>query len=861
VPERPLLLLPSAAPAERGKKGGGGAGPAPLGRTRQQERLGPRLAELSAAFESRRVQLQANAAGVAPEDVLVIETAGTVEEFVKALRRVDGFEFLAEFDELEVPADDDFFAIKKEQRVGYTGRVYLVFTNQAAFAQLLRLWGVWQSSAPFPRGLAKWREVFELLRDIRPWNASDRLEETGVLDDWSERVESGEEFVPCEIELWYRDSELTRNAASNSVRVRIAELGGIVLQEATVEGIRYHALAVRLPIQAVELMLDSESRANVRLAQSEQIQFFRASGQMAAPEQGVVVQRGTEFEGDAPAGDPVVALFDGLPLQRHLALESRLVVDDPDGYEQLYAADSRWHGTAMASLIVWGDLHDEGRVPIPQPLYVRPILQPNIPPAGINLPANEQVAESVLIVDLLHRAVRRLFEADGVDAPVAPRVAVVNLSVGIRDRPFSGVLSPLAKLLDWLAWKYSVLFVVSAGNYSDAVQPGMPWSALEVGPPENISTAVLKALAGDSRNRRTLSPAEAMNVLTVGSLHDDADTAAFHAGTHLDPIPRGLPSPFNAHGPGYRRSIKPDVLAAGGRIQFVKPILSGATELKLTRTASAPGMLVAAPGPLSADLGHTSRSRGTSNSAALLSHAAALLIPAIEELREGEGADSLQGISNALLVKLLLAHSARWGAAGTEIRSRLQTRRGAKEVAATLTRLLGFGGVSASDIGTCTPYRVTGIGGGVLSEGSGAEHRFPLPPSLSGKRGLRRVTVTLAWFTPVSPLSHRWRSAHLWFENPKSKLRVNREGPDWQATQRGTLQHDTFVGDDAVAFVEGDDLVVKVSCREDAPSLTTPVPYSLAVTLEVETSIGIEIYEEVRERVRQRLRVEAQGAN
>jgi hypothetical protein len=44
--------------------------------------------------------------------------------------------------------------------------------------------------------------------------------------------------------------------------------------------------------------------------------------------------------------------------------------------------------------------------------------------------------------------VRRLFEEDGNQPPVAPQVRVVNLSIGIRDRVFDSALSPLARLLD-----------------------------------------------------------------------------------------------------------------------------------------------------------------------------------------------------------------------------------------------------------------------------------------------------------------------------------------------------------------------------------------------------------------------------
>lgn len=158
------------------------------------------------------------------------------------------------------------------------------------------------------------------------------------------------------------------------------------------------------------------------------------------------------------------------------------------------------------------------------------------------------------------------------------------------------------------------------------------------------------------------------------------------------------------------------------------------------------------------------------------------------------------------------------------------------------------------------------VEGGRHGSETGAEHRFPLPPSLSGKRGWRRLVVTLAWMTPVHPLNHRWRRAHVWFSSPKSKLSVGsnkhleRRGADWQAVQRGTVQHEVFEGEKAAAFVDGDEVVIHVSCREDAAVLSDAVPYALAVTLEVDDAIGVDIYTEVRERVQTKLRVAAGGA-
>lgn len=856
--ERPLLLLPEATTTTRGKKGGGGRGPAKLGAGRQQERLGPRLEELERALASKRVQLQTAATGVVPEDVLVLETAGTVEEFVKAVSKIEGFEFLSEYDEQDIPSDNDFFVEKAGVRVTYTGRVYMVFMNQDAFQQLQMLWQRFQSGTRFDRGLTKWRDVFELLRDIRPWGVKDRLEETGVLQDWIARVQQNVEQVHCEIELWFRDNLQRRQVASQSVRVRVQELGGAVLSEGVVPGIHYHGLAVRLPIAAVQQVVNEQTRNQVELVQSEQIQFFRAAGQMAVHAPGKSAPSMTTYMGPQPSGPARVALLDGFPLQNHAALANRLIVDDPDGFETDYRADARAHGTGMASLIIWGDLNKTNRSSIPQPLYVRPIMRPVFPPDWTGQEPRELVPEGTLIVDLVHRAVRRLFEPEGNTASAAPEVALINFSIGVLDRPFAGTLSPLARLLDWLSWTHGVVFVVSAGNYLHEVDTGKPWSELQSLARQDLTAIILLSVAADMRNRRALSPAEAMNAITVGALHYDDDTSVTTA-TRVDPVPTGYPSPLNAHGLGYRRSIKPDLLVPGGRLQFDRPVQDQATRLRPVRVAASPGMQVAAPGALAGDLTHTAKSCGTSNAAALLSRIGAFLAPVLTELRQGGETTALADVPDGVLIKTLLAHGARWGELGKSLHGHFESIEDADKRTEQVTRLLGFGRLEIEDVAECSPTRVTGISGGALSADGGAEHRLPLPPSLSGKRGWRRLTVTLGWFTPINPLSHKWRKAHLWFETPKSKLKVSRVGPDWQTAQRGTLQHDTFEGESAAAFIDGEDIVVRVSCREDAPGLEDSVSYAIALTLEVTDALGVDIYAEVRERVQQRLRVQATG--
>lgn len=97
MPERPLLVLPSPGePLARQKlPRGGGEFPRPT-RKRQAERLSPQFAALQEAFDKRRAQLRTEASNLVPEEVVVLETVGTVDNFIRAVERVPEMEYLAE---------------------------------------------------------------------------------------------------------------------------------------------------------------------------------------------------------------------------------------------------------------------------------------------------------------------------------------------------------------------------------------------------------------------------------------------------------------------------------------------------------------------------------------------------------------------------------------------------------------------------------------------------------------------------------------------------------------------------------------------------------------------------------------------
>ena len=191
-------------------------------------------------------------------------------------------------------------------------------------------------------------------------------------------------------------------------------------------------------------------------------------------------------------------------------------------------------------------------------MYVRPILKPH---RGFDDNFTEAVPEEVLPVDLVHRAVVRLFDGEGREPPASPGVRVVNLSIGDRARPFLREMSAWARLLDWLSWKYNVLFVVSAGNHHQKITFDVPGGEVRDLPARSRQRMVISALAKDTRNRRLLSPAETLNGVTVGAVH--ADNSGQGPNILVDPSATGLPSVISAHGPGYRRAIKPDIQLPG----------------------------------------------------------------------------------------------------------------------------------------------------------------------------------------------------------------------------------------------------------------------------------------------------------
>lgn len=812
-------------------------------RTSQQvQRLAPQFKDLVDAFEERRLELAATTAGAEPERVLVLEISGSVDDFVRAVRRIPRLEWLAELELEELSPEPDFFEPGHEvERL--PGRLFLIMSSQGALQQLLSLWNRFRRhpSQPFPRRLGPWREVLRRLSRIRTWDERDRLEETGILNDWRDRIQRGEGSIPFEAELWFRSNPLIRQRAEAEFTDLIALVGGEVIRRVVLEEIRYHALLVRLPAARVVAVLEAPQAAWVR---SDNVMYFAAIGQSVEVTFDETSGPAEASDRPEPTGPPEIAILDGLPIQNHLLLRNRLVVDDPNDWGAGYPVESRRHGTMIASAVLHGDLSAPTTAQT-RPVYVRPILRPETVPVWVGA-ARESVPNDELAPDFTRRLVREMFEAGPHGPARSPEVRIINLSVGDPYRQFARSISPWAKAVDALAARYRVLFVVSGGNHAvPSLDIDGPWEAHS---PQEIRRALVRALLRDTRNRRILAPSEAVNALTIGALHDDNSTIS-PDDPRVDPVSSGeLPAPYSAHGLGYRRSIKPDVLAPGGRMLFHRPAGDGPIALTpAIATGRPPGVKAASPSEVAGDVSNTRFFSGTSVAAARVTGLGGRILSHLREVRPALGASVLPAELDAVTTKTLLVHGCGWGVGLTNTVRDLVEPANVREA---VGRLAGYGPIQWNvALGNGASTRATLLRANYIEPETSHTYEIPAPPGLSGRAEWRALTITLSWLTPIRPMHRAYRAAALWFEPGRSPLGTARLNADWQAARRGTIQHEVLEGTRAKVFSDGEVISIIVSCRDETQSLADAIPYALAVTLAVAPTSEVAVHQEIRERL------------
>ncbi len=441
-----------------------------------------------------------------------------------------------------------------------------------------------------------------------------------------------------------------------------------------------------------------------------------------------------------------------------------------------------------------------------------------------------------------------------------PDVFIINLSLGDPRRPFTKSISPWGRLLDYLAYKFGIIFIVSAGNISGSLQISSfsgitDWEEATQGERER---GILEALHQQRSQRTLLSPAEALNVITVGSWHEDAhtNTQQSYDEVSYDVFPsytKEGPNITSALGLGYRKIIKPDIYMPGGKENI--RVMGGGSQLIMRPVPPGRfyGIKVAIPDP-HGQLDREGLISGSSVAAALATRAVHRLFDALMD-KDSEGtlidADpSYYGV----VLKALLVHRSRWSNLGVILDDIFRPIGQGRYVEHrdNITSFIGYGRPVIEEAMSCAPNRATLVGYGNITAG-GPSHLFrvPLPLSLDRVVEQRSITLTLAWFSPVNVRRQIYRRAKLEIkpDNFKDKVGVERLRfqPSDKSVPRGTISHTHYKGKRSVKFVDDGNLAFQVFCRAQGGHLDQPIKYGLAVT--VEAGEHIPVYQEIRSRL------------
>lgn len=794
-------------------------------------------------------------AAVAPERALVFEVLGPVKAFADAAAQ-SGFNWLAEDYlseiqagglEAEEAADEEE---ENEEAVDKsTSLLYLTMPTVDGLKRLLGWWKRYTAGEEAPSDVAKrWWNLFGYLSKVRVWSVEDRVDPS--LDAYVQRLLEKDPDAPINVEfdLWFVGSKERQQAAVKDLSALLASQKAEILDHESIPEIRYHGVLTKLPASAAREVADRlgplAAAPMVMTIRPQSLSVFDTPATAPSTKHSRLIPA-------APDPRPALAvLLDGYPVQGHDLLRNRIDIEEIDVAGAQAPVASRFHGTAMASLIIHGDLADR-QAPLDRVLKVVPILAA---PQGAHL---ESTPSDKLPLAMVYRAVKALVGQGG----LAPEAILFNHSICDVSAPFVRRPSAWAKLLDHLSHQHQILFIVSAGNVHTHIPLATydDHQAFQDADPIVRAVEILRSIEAIKGTRGILSPAEGVNVVTVGALHSDGSGAC--PAPHVDPFGYAAANICSAVGLGVNRSVKPDIVLPGGR-QIARPVPNGGGFAFAGDEIDEIGTQAAAPDIYGATLDFVRRSTGTSNAAALATRSGVFVAEALEELVVQSG-QKLHGLSTrAVMLKTLLMHGCAWGDVGELLDQAYpppEAKRGRRR-RETITRFLGFGQPDVSKVIEGDTNRITLLADDMLVAEQLHEYRIPVPQDLLNSRELRRITMTLTWCTPIHPATTTYRGVTLDLvdENGKRKFwdAVNPKiQPHPDDCRRGTTFHRVYEGTKKIKVIPAGGLFLGVQARglhDDFAA--TPIPYALAVSIEVAQTVRADIYADVRSRARVRTR-------
>ena len=376
---------------------------------------------------------------------------------------------------------------------------------------------------------ARFEDFFDAIDGFRPIEPRDRISArlAEQLDDEPRRRR------PVNVDLWFAEDAAARADWLQEARARVDELGGRWVDTFEDESARVLVGRIIAPPRAVR-----------GLAELDQIALLDAVAQPRLPRDELAALQDIariQPPPSPPDSAPVVGLVDSGLRSGHPLLVP--AVFDDVALRRAFndqTEDDYGHGTAVAGLVLYGDVLSAARAGAFMPAFwlasVRVLDHEGYEPENVNT------------VRLITDAVRYL--------AVECECRVINLSFNDPTSPYQGGrASALAAALDTLIRRYNLLLVVSSGNlYFDQLAPQAQLFGHWPGYLRDDGHAIV-------------DPAQAALAITVGAVaHHDAPSDGARQREVV--AAAGGPAPFTRHGPGVGKAIKPELAADGGNWVF-----------------------------------------------------------------------------------------------------------------------------------------------------------------------------------------------------------------------------------------------------------------------------------------------------
>jgi hypothetical protein len=708
--------------------------------------------------------------------------------------------------------------------------------------KLLALWNRYnKGQSASSEHVALWK-VFGYLKDLRTWSAKDRIDPS--ITKYIQAMLSAQPDRPViiEIDFWYRSEKQRHDNSLRILRTMLDEVQGKLLDQVDIPEIRYQGVLVEVPGDVARKLTQSDGS----LARFDDIMTIRpqsAYSSLLSEDDGTTSR---EFSKDLPTRRCITAILDGYPIAQHQALINHLHIHEVEVTGAGVPLTGRYHGTAMTSLIVHGDLHNH-EASLSRKVVAVPVLT-------ASLTGRETTPYGKLPIGVIYRSINSLLNAGKTNAELA-NVTIINHSLCDTYSPFVRRPSPWGTLLDYFSHKYRLLFVISSGNIFESfpVPNYADLNAFQSADPSERQAALLNALHDSKATRGILSPAESINNLTVGALHADGGAPSLS----IDPYPSlEMTNLASSIGFGVNRSLKPDIVEQGGRFAAgCSNTASGGIEV-YAQAAPDLGHLVAAPS-LIGELTHMARTAGTSNAAAIITRSCNQIADAVEDAYASEEIDWLTLKTRAAILKVLIAHGCGWGSIGQVLEDSYPPP-GWQKRRDTVAKFLGYGRPRLNRVVDGGENRITLLADDVIRHDKLHEYRVPLPSAMLNTRDVRSITITLAWSTPVIATSSDYRGVALALVDTEGK-REFWDGverilqPNGHTGNRGTLIHLTLEGKKLKKMaIEGGIYIGVQAMARHFSQMEADIPYALAVTLEMAQSQNTKIYAEVRSAIQAR---------